>query len=475
MILYFSGTGNSRYVAKRMGEELGDEVVSVNERLKNKNREALRSQTPFVVVSPVYAWRLPRVVEGFILETAFEGNADVYFVLTCGGDVGLAGKDAKKLCAKKGLAYHGLMGIRMPENYIAMYQAPCKEEAREIIRRAKEPIQHACSLIGGKKEFPEQESTLANVLKSGMVNDLFYPLFVTAKGYHTTSACIGCGKCAALCPLNNIRMEGKQSGAMNAPSAWPAYAAVRQRQWSTGRRPMERNGIILKDKELYTIGEVGRICGISAKALRYYDKIGIISPDHISEENGYRYYSRETLLLVPVMKYYKQMGFKLEEMQELLGGNTYQFLQQNFHSKISGLKDMEREIQGRYAAVRDWYELVKEAELVIRHNIQDVTLRYINPASYYYMDQEFDYQYMESVINISWTNYLEQAGQRITGPVILQFPSMADKMAGTCARARIMQQAVWPDQEDPSQILYGGQMAACTYHVGDYDGIGQAY
>lgn len=95
---------------KRMGEELGDEVVSVNERLKNKNREALRSQTPFVVVSPVYAWRLPRVVEGFILETAFEGNADVYFVLTCGGDVGLAGKYAKKLCAKKDLRTMGLWG-----------------------------------------------------------------------------------------------------------------------------------------------------------------------------------------------------------------------------------------------------------------------------------------------------------------------------------------------------------------------------
>ena len=192
----------------------------------------------------------------------------------------------------------------------------------------------------------------------------------------------------------------------------------------------------MKDKELYTIGEVGRICGISTKALRYYDKIGIISPDHISEENGYRYYSKKTLLLV--VKYYKQMGFKLEEMQELLGGNTYQFLQQNFHSKISELKDMEREIQGSYVAVRDWYELVKEAELVIRHNIRDVSLRYINPVSCCYMDQEFDYQYMESVINISWTNYLEQAGQRITGPVILQFPSMADKMAGNCTRARIM-------------------------------------
>ena len=148
----------------------------------------------------------------------------------------------------------------------------------------------------------------------------------------------------------------------------------------------------MKDKELYTIGEVGRICGISTKALRYYDKIGIISPDHISEENGYRYYSKKTLLLVPVVKYYKQMGFKLEEMQELLGGNTYQFLQQNFHSKISELKDMEREIQGSYVAVRDWYELVKEAELVIRHNIRDVSLRYITPVSCCYMAQEFDYQ-----------------------------------------------------------------------------------
>ena len=54
MILYFSGTGNSRYVAKMMGEELKDEAVSINDRLKTGNREALVSKTPFVVVSPVY-------------------------------------------------------------------------------------------------------------------------------------------------------------------------------------------------------------------------------------------------------------------------------------------------------------------------------------------------------------------------------------------------------------------------------------
>ena len=77
-----------------------------------------------------------------------------------------------------------------------------------------------------------------------------------------------------------------------------------------------------EDEKLYSIGEVSSICNISKKALRFYDKIHIISPDYISEENKYRYYNRRTLLLVPVIKYYKQMGFKLEEMKEVLESET---------------------------------------------------------------------------------------------------------------------------------------------------------
>ena len=79
----------------------------------------------------------------------------------------------------------------------------------------------------------------------------------------------------------------------------------------------------MQKEKLYSIGEVSKICNISKKALRFYDQIGIISPDVICKENGYRYYNRETLLTVPIVKYYKQMGFKLEEMQDLVEGNTY--------------------------------------------------------------------------------------------------------------------------------------------------------
>ena len=62
-------------------------------------------------------------------------------------------------------------------------------------------------------------------------------------------------------------------------------------------------------EQLYTIGEVSKLCNVSAKALRFYDKIGMIAPDKISE-SGYRYYSLDTILSIPIVKYYKQMGFR---------------------------------------------------------------------------------------------------------------------------------------------------------------------
>ena len=47
----------------------------------------------------------------------------------------------------------------------------------------------------------------------------------------------------------------------------------------------------MEDKKHYSIGEVSEICNVTRKALRFYDKIGMIVPDEIGE-NNYRYYSR---------------------------------------------------------------------------------------------------------------------------------------------------------------------------------------
>ena len=71
MVLYFSGTGNSAYVAKRIGAATGDGVLDLFERIRGRNISALRSERPWVVVAPTYAWRLPRAVEHWLKAVSY--------------------------------------------------------------------------------------------------------------------------------------------------------------------------------------------------------------------------------------------------------------------------------------------------------------------------------------------------------------------------------------------------------------------
>ena len=61
MILYFSGTGNSKYVAKRITDALGDEIVNLNARIKASDTSSIETGERLVIVMPTYAWRIPRV------------------------------------------------------------------------------------------------------------------------------------------------------------------------------------------------------------------------------------------------------------------------------------------------------------------------------------------------------------------------------------------------------------------------------
>lgn len=229
------------------------------------------------------------------------------------------------------------------------------------------------------------------------------------------------------------------------------------------------------EQKFFSIGEVSKICNVSRKALRYYDQIGLISPDYINEENGYRYYSEDTLLYVPVLKYYKQMGFKLEEMQGLLDDVDFAGIRKWFPEKIRELMEEGRRIQESLISIQDWYQLIREAQMVLRYQTCEISVKYFPEMDFCYMDQEFAYDYPPAVINISWTNYLEAHGEEITGAVILHYDSFKDKMEGRCKSMRIMQQAVRPDARSPIQLKQRRGMAACVYHIGPHETIDAEY
>lgn len=226
--------------------------------------------------------------------------------------------------------------------------------------------------------------------------------------------------------------------------------------------------------ELYSIGKVGEVCKITTKALRYYDKMGILSPDKVDDESGYRYYSKESLLSVPMIKYYKQSGFKLEEMREFLEGTTYDFFDKRFRNKLDELEELEREINLKKRSVKDWHDLIVEAQMVIENNVCDVAVKYIDSRTLTFLNQKFEYDYMDSIINIDFSNYIDSIHNAVTGPVIICFPSFQEKINGKCKNVRIMQETILKCKEEV-RINFGGWMVASCYHIGSHETINETY
>ena len=147
MILYFSGTGNSKYVAQRMAEALNQSLLSMNDRIRSHDTSPVETDERLVIVTPTYAWRIPRLVRDWLLETEFPGAAQAWFIMTCGSEIGHAGRYNRSLCQAKDLTDMGTAQIIMPENYIAMFDAPQAEEARRIVAKAQPDIDRSIAAV----------------------------------------------------------------------------------------------------------------------------------------------------------------------------------------------------------------------------------------------------------------------------------------------------------------------------------------
>ena len=204
MIIYFSGTGNSKYCAQMLADKLEDKLIDSFNYIRDGISAELISSKPWVFVSPTYCWQLPQIFEDFIRSARFEGCKEAYFVMTCGSDIGNAGEKIQRLCQEVGVEFQGVMPVVMPENYIAMFEVPQPDIAKRIVLVAKSSLLKAVRKIRNGERFPEQKVHLLDKLKSGPLNPFFYKVFVKAKPFYATDACVGCGKCANVCVLSNI-------------------------------------------------------------------------------------------------------------------------------------------------------------------------------------------------------------------------------------------------------------------------------
>ena len=249
MVIYFTGTGNSRYAAKHIADILGDELVSLNELMKTKKSGTFKSEKAYVIVTPDYMSRMPIPVENFLKESTFTSGKEVYFVLTGGAAAGNARKYCEKLAASKGLTYKGTTAVKMPANYVVMYDVTPKQNAKAEAEKALPAIEKVAENIKSGKTVTVSEDMSGHKAFSAIA-PMFNSLMVSAKSFTANNNCIGCGTCASLCPLNNIKLlNGKPAWGTECMHCMACISACPEKAIDYGKKTADRQRYYLSDEE----------------------------------------------------------------------------------------------------------------------------------------------------------------------------------------------------------------------------------
>lgn len=197
MIFYFSGTGNSKWVAEEIAKGLGDIAYDIT---KLKVVENIKKEKNIGLVFPVYAWGVPEAMIKFAKKIP-KTEAFTFGVCTCGEDAGLSMKKLSKI-------YHldSSYSLAMPNNYLIGSELEDEETVREKIKFSKVKVERIIADIGlGRKVYDVHEGSKAG-LKSSFVNKGFNQFARSTKSFSVNENCIGCGLCEQNCPAKTIKL-----------------------------------------------------------------------------------------------------------------------------------------------------------------------------------------------------------------------------------------------------------------------------
>ena len=206
VIFYFSATGNSQSVAERIASALDSRIISIGLALRDDHFDFDISGEEYLgFIAPTFAYTLPGPVAMFIEKLELKGyNAQHTFgVFTCGAGTGDEGAALGEALKAKGIGYNGSFDVVMPDNFILWSSLP----AEDVLSRKLEAAGKTVDGIIEKLKARE----------NGKISDKaprmpFMPMehISTAAGtskLHVTDKCVGCGKCANICPLSCIHIE----------------------------------------------------------------------------------------------------------------------------------------------------------------------------------------------------------------------------------------------------------------------------
>ena len=205
MILYFSGTGNSLAIARKIAEAINDQVMPLTEAVQHD----LTNEQCIGLVFPTYDFNLPPALPELLSRLSISPQSYVFTVVTCGSMAGNCIWALRRLLREKGIELAYSHKVSVPDNSaLAFGRNPNKQIKKfDRVPARLEQIIH---------ELQAENHTLHYSWFS-LLSWLLGRPAVTRGMIHclgpkvNPDKCIGCNTCVRVCPMNNISLTDEKA------------------------------------------------------------------------------------------------------------------------------------------------------------------------------------------------------------------------------------------------------------------------
>jgi len=198
-IFYFTATGNSLAVAKRIGGTL----ISIPKVIDSVDIHY--KDDVIGVVFPVYWWNLPKLVRRFFDKVSFE--ADYVFAISTYGSMASGEMvSLQKQAKKNGYRFDYTNHVLMLDNYL-----PAFDMSSQINKLPKKRVAECIDEIIADINIRKSTNTKANIIKR-LMTAAMVRIFAPSKNackYIVNDRCNQCGVCAQVCPAKNITVADR--------------------------------------------------------------------------------------------------------------------------------------------------------------------------------------------------------------------------------------------------------------------------
>ena len=221
------------------------------------------------------------------------------------------------------------------------------------------------------------------------------------------------------------------------------------------------------------IGEFARVGGITTATLRYYDSCGLLKPLTTDQENNYRYYTLEQLPRLNRILTFKDLGFSLEQIMQLLDEDVpLEQLRGMFKLKQAETQQLIAAEQARLSRIQARLKQIEQEKTMPTY---DIVLKHVEPllvASVRGIIPSVD------EVKQSWVvlhTYMKQQGIPQVSPNLILWHDESTHEEGVDAESAEPLANPIPETAQVKVRTLPRATMASTVHHGGYDTIGQAY